>query len=259
MTGKPKERPPAVRLFVDAPLAAGAAVPLTPGQAHYLLSVMRLRTDDAVAAFNGRDGEWRARLNAARRGAESLTAETPLRPQRAEPGPVLLFAPVKKAGMDFMVEKATELGAADLWPVLTARTNAARVNVERLRAHAVEAAEQCERLTVPAVCEPLPLARVRDAWPQGRPLLVCSEHGGAPLAQAVRGAAAAGGPAPGFLVGPEGGLTGSELDALLALPFAAAVALGPRILRAETAALAALACWQALAGDGSEVPPPRTR
>lgn len=259
MTGKPKERPPAVRLFVEVPLAAGAAVPLTPGQAHYLLSVMRLRTGDAVAAFNGRDGEWRMHLDAARRGAEALTAEMPLRPQRAEPGPALLFAPVKKAGTDFMVEKATELGAAALWPVLTGRTNAARVNVERLRAHAVEAAEQCERLTVPAVRAPLPFAQVRHVWPPGRTLLVCSEHGGVPLAQAVRDGAAAGGEPPGFLVGPEGGLTGSDLDALLALPFAAAVTLGPRILRAETAALAALACWQALAGDGNAAPPPRSR
>lgn len=246
---------PKVRLHLPGPLAAGHLAPLAPAQVHYVATVMRLADGAALAVFNAADGEWLARLAFSGRRAAAAVPERRVRPPRPEPGPWLVFAPVKKAALDVIVEKATELGAERLWPVLTARTVAGRVNLERLRAQAVEAAEQCERLSVPEVAVPLPLSRLAAAWPAERPLLILSEHGGRPLAEAVRAVPA--GPAPGFLVGPEGGFPPSELDALTALPFGAPVALGPRILRAETAALAALACWQALAGDWTQPPPLR--
>jgi 16S rRNA (uracil1498-N3)-methyltransferase len=261
-----------IRLFVAAALAVGAAVPLRPDQAHYASKVMRLGLGDALRLFNGRDGEWRARIaSLGRKGAEAI-AEAQTRAQAPEPDASLLFAPLKKTALDFAVEKATELGVAVLQPVLTRRTAAERVNLARLRAHAVAAAEQCERLTVPAVRPMLTLERALADWNGARPdrgasfsargdsparrLYVADETGGGvPAAEAFSGADPAGPVA--FLVGPEGGFERSELDALGRLPFVTRIALGPRILRAETAALAALACWQALAGDGRLPPPPR--
>jgi 16S rRNA (uracil1498-N3)-methyltransferase len=248
------EAPPRARLHVAAPLAAGAAVALGESQAHYLRGVLRLGPGDAVALFNGRDGEWRAAIEQLGKRSAALRCLTQTRPQQAEPDLWLLFAPIKRTRIDFLVEKATELGVARLQPVITRRTVAARINPERLLSHAVEAAEQCERLTVPELAEPLPLARCLAAWPAGRRLLVAAESGPAlPIADLLA-AARSEPPAQGWalLVGPEGGFHPGELDDLHKLPFVSAVGLGPRILRAETAALAGLACWQAVLGDGRD-------
>ncbi|MBF0335593.1 MAG: 16S rRNA (uracil(1498)-N(3))-methyltransferase [Alphaproteobacteria bacterium] len=238
-----------VRLHVDACLAEGADVAVSPAQAHYLGSVMRLGPGDPVILFNGRDGEWASRLAEVTRKAARLVVETRLRPQTPEPDVWLLFAPPKGPRLDFVTEKATELGAALLRPVFTRRSVVTRVNEEKMRAHLIEAAEQCERLTVPVLAPPAPLDRALAEWPSDRRLFVLAEHGPSrPLAEALTP-----GPA-GFLVGPEGGFDKTELDALAGLPFAVAVGLGPRILRAETAALAALACWQARHGDWAASP-----
>jgi 16S rRNA (uracil1498-N3)-methyltransferase len=248
------------RLFVEEPLAADAALALTGDQANYLVNVMRVQSGDTVLLFNGRDGEWQAQVEQTRRQACAVRIIRQVRPQRPEPGSWLLFAPIKKTAMDFIVEKATELGASQLWPVFTLHTAASRVNVDRLRAHAIEASEQCERLTVPAVENPIALGEIAGHWPPDRTLLVLDEHGrGAPIADVLAAGSRTGQwePPPGILAGPEGGLATAELDALTGLPFVARVTLGPRILRAETAALAALACWQAIAGDWRE--PPQAR
>ena len=245
-----------IRLFVAAALAAGAAVPLRPDQAHYASKVMRLGPGARVLLFNGRDGEWRARIESlGRKGGEAI-AEVRTRAQGSEPDAALLFAPLKKNALDFVIEKATELGIAVLQPVLTRRTAAERVNLARLRAQAIEAAEQCGRLTVPEVRPALALERALGDWNGARRLYVADETGGGvPAAEAFSGADPAGPVA--FLVGPEGGFERSELDALAPLLFVTRIALGPRILRAETAAIAAIACWQALAGDGRAPPPLR--
>ncbi|MGP1394524.1 MAG: 16S rRNA (uracil(1498)-N(3))-methyltransferase [Inquilinaceae bacterium] len=250
MTGRPR-----TRLFVPDPLGVDATVELSAGQAHYLRRVLRLTAGDMVALFNGRDGEWLARC--AMRG--KTVAATPLRrvrPQAAGPDLWLCFAPVKKTATDFIVEKATELGVARLRPVRTQRTETARINLERLTAHVIEAAEQCERLDVPSLSPIVDLAALPSAWPPDRLLLVCAETGTVePLADVAR--ASAGRPVA-FLTGPEGGFAMSELDALGKLPFVRFVGLGPRILRAETAALAVLAGWQTVAGDGRERPADRS-
>lgn len=242
---------PKTRLFVCEDLAPGVVVTLDGKPAHYLLNVLRMTAGDRVAVFNGRDGEWTAVIVVADRRRCELSPERQARAQQAEPGPWLLFAPIKKTGVDLIVEKATELGAARLWPVLTERTQSGRLNPERLRARAVEAAEQCRRLSIPDIAEPMALGALPGRWPADLRLIVLDERGTAPPLAAVLRAVARDQPAlpPGFLVGPEGGFAASELDALIALPFVSAASLGPRILRAETAALAALACWQALAGD----------
>lgn len=239
-----------VRVFVKDGLAAGARVPLFAEQAHYLKNVMRLEAGDEVRVFNGRDGEWRARLESAGKKNAVLMVEKQARPQEPEPDLWLAFAPLKKNRMDIVVEKATELGVSVLWPVFTRNTDPARVNGGRLRAQVVEAAEQCGRLTVPDVRDAAALDAAVQAWPSDRRLFVLDETGGgAPIADAF--AAERNRPrAPhGLLIGPVGGFAPSELDALRKLPFATLVGLGPRILRAETAAVAALACWQALLGD----------
>ncbi|MFP6744567.1 MAG: RsmE family RNA methyltransferase, partial [Alphaproteobacteria bacterium] len=174
------------------------------------------------------------------------------RPQTPEPDLWLLFAPVKRAPVDFMARMATELGVSALWPVLTRHTAARRVNLDRLRANAMEAAEQCGRLSLPEVFEPATLDTVIDQWPVGRRLLMCDESGtGAPAATALAGVAPEGdkGEAWAVIIGPEGGFAAAEAAAMAALPGTVRTGLGPRILRAETAVAAALACWQALAGD----------
>jgi 16S rRNA (uracil1498-N3)-methyltransferase len=238
---------PRTRLHVATDLAGGLSIGLDPSQAHYLKAVLRLGSGDAVALFNGRDGEWLGRIDGVGKGWCSVTLQERLRPQMEAGDLWLAFAPVKRARIDFLVEKATELGVSELRPVYTERTIVERVNLDRLRANAVEAAEQTERLTVPALREPEPLARLLAGWPAERRLLLCDESGTSPpIAEALRTAP----PGPwAVLTGPEGGFTETELDALKKLPFVCAVSLGPRVLRADTAALAALAAFQALVGD----------
>lgn len=241
------EAAPKIRLFVERPLGPGGEIAPAPPQAHYLFTVMRLGPGDSVALFNGADGEWRARVAKADRRGGALVCETRLRDQDHAPDLHLLFAPIKKARVDFVAEKAAEMGARRMRPVLTRYTNAERVNVERLRAHAIEAAEQCGIMTVPDVDPPLGLGALLDGWEAGRRLMFCDETRDAAPAQA---ALAAAGPGPwAVLIGPEGGFAPEERDRLRAAPFATPVSLGPRVLRADTAAVAALALWQATLGD----------
>ncbi len=247
-------RPP--RLYLTARLAPGAEFAPEAGQAHYLRSVLRLGAGAAVAAFNETDGEWLCRVAEIGKGGARLTVERQLRPAEPERETDLwlVFAPIKRARLDWMVEKATELGVSALLPVWTARTQVGRVNLERLRAHAIEAAEQSERLSVPELRAPQPLERILAAWPAGRRLLICDESGaGAPVSEV----AAKLPPGPvALLVGPEGGFDETELDAIGKLSFVTRVGLGPRVLRAETAALAAVGVFQAIAGDWRRI---RTR
>jgi len=240
------------RLFTDDDL--GASVTITPNadQAHYLLKVMRAGNDERVILFNGRDGEWLSTVDEATKKTCVLRLEKQLRAQSPEPDLWLAFAPLKKSNTDFVIEKATELGVSSLMPVFTERTNTTRVKSERLRIIAMEAAEQCDRLSIPEVAEPLSLAKLLASWPDGRTLLVPDETGGG---RALKDVLVDNTLKPhGFLIGPEGGFSASELDALSNLPFVIRVGLGPRILRAETAALAALACFQALSGDWKQKP-----
>ncbi|MSP82638.1 MAG: 16S rRNA (uracil(1498)-N(3))-methyltransferase [Alphaproteobacteria bacterium] len=246
---------PRIRLCVEESLGPAARVTLGEALAHYLVHVMRAEVGTEVALFNGRDGEWRARLAAATRRGATIETLSLLRPQGAEPDLWLVFAPIKRARLDFVAEKATELGVSELRPVRTARTVVDRVNRERMAANAREAAEQTDRLSVP-VCQPMvPLGDMIAAWPAGRRLLFCDESGaGAPIAAALDAARAAGACPWAVLTGPEGGFTPAEAEALRAIPGALGVGLGPRLLRADTAALAALACWQAVLGDWYQTP-----
>jgi 16S rRNA (uracil1498-N3)-methyltransferase len=229
-------------------LAAGRPIVLTPAQAHRLRNVLRLGPGEAVAAFNRRDGEWLCELAEIGQRRARVAVRRQLRMPEPEADLWLLFAPLKRARLDWLVEKASELGAAALRPVWTARTQPERLNRERLIALAIAASEQSERMSVPEVRLPEGLDAVLAAWPAGRHLVLCDETGaGMPIAAALAGFPAE---APAALfVGPEGGFTDRELDALGKLPIVTRVGLGPRVLRAETAALAALAVFQAIAGD----------
>ena len=235
------------RLYVAAALAGGLSIGLDASQSHYLKTVLRLGEGAVLALFNGRDGEWLGRIDALGKGWCSVTLYERRREQDSVPDLWLLFAPIKRARLDFLVEKATELGVAALHPVLTERTMVERVNLDRLRANAIEAAEQTERLSVPELAEPEKLSRIMARWPGERRVLLCDESGSAPPIVEVLAMAPSGPSA--VLVGPEGGFAESELDALRKFPFVSCVGLGPRVLRADTAALAALAVVQALAGD----------
>jgi 16S rRNA (uracil1498-N3)-methyltransferase len=250
------EKAPRTRLHLEAPLAAGAQIALEAPRVHYLRNVLRLGPGAPVAVFNQRDGEWRARAIELGRNRGLLAVEVQSRAPQDEADLWLLFAPLKRGRIDYLAEKATELGVSRLQPVMSRFTSASRVNLGRLAANAREAAEQCERLSVPAVGEAVELMRLIGDWPAERRLLLCAERGPArPLAEVLADAAGgdleAGRRPWAVLVGPEGGFAESELDALVDLPFVTSVGLGPRILRAETAAIVALACWQALLGDGS--------
>jgi 16S rRNA (uracil1498-N3)-methyltransferase len=295
-----------VRLYVEAPLGEGARVEPSPPQAHYLLHVMRAREGDRVSLFNGHDGEWLARLVEVTKRACALACERRTQEQSDTPDLWLCFAPIKKTPADYVVQKATELGVRALQPVITRRTIVARVNLERVRANAIEAAEQSGRLTIPEIREPLALEKMLSTWPDNRRLVFCDEAGDAPpIAEALmmhlppplagggkfervsaKNLGEGGGdgspspkphslrelgsppPARGgrsdqieagdyarvstpfsILTGPEGGFDPAERDAIRACAFVAPVSLGPRILRADTAALAALAIWQGLRGD----------
>lgn len=233
-----------IRLHVDHPLAPGQSVPLTEAQAHYLFGVMRQEVGAGILLFNGRDGEWRAEVEKAGKRAGALICRERTAPLRLPPDLWLVFAPLKKARTDFIVEKAAELGAARILPVQTAFTNADRIRQDRLQAHAVEAAEQCGGTFVPEVADLQPLDRLLAGWDPGRRILWADESLAGP-AEALAGL-----PGPwAILIGPEGGFSDAERARLRGLPFVVPVSLGPRILRADTAAVAALTLWQATLGD----------
>jgi 16S rRNA (uracil1498-N3)-methyltransferase len=239
----------APRLFVDAPLAEGGRVPLERAQANYLVNVLRLRSGEDVLVFNGQDGEWRATLSGEGRKSAELQALRQTRAQTPLRDLVYLFAPLKHARLDYMVQKAVEMGAGALKPVFTARTQASRVNLERMRANAIEAAEQCGILAVPAVLPDEPFGTALNALEDDRLLVFCDEN--APLANPVQaleqvrniGAKLA------VMVGPEGGFTEEERALVLGHPNSVRVSLGPRVLRADTAAVAVLALVAATLGD----------
>jgi 16S rRNA (uracil1498-N3)-methyltransferase len=235
-----------IRLYVDQPLGVGQAIALNEGQAHYLFAVMRLGPGASVLVFDGQSGEWQAEVTEVgkRRGVLVCRAQTA--PLQMPPDLWLMFAPIKKARTDFIVEKATELGVARVMPVQTRFTNADRIRVDKLRAHAVEAAEQCGGTFVPVVEDVVPLARVLDGWPADRRILWCNEH----LAGVTEALPRGGDPGPwAVLIGPEGGFASDERARLTAMPQVVQASLGPRILRADTAAVAALTLWQAQLGD----------
>lgn len=238
---------PVPRLYVDHPLQHGTLISLGKPQAHYLATVLRLKSGDAVALFNGRDGEWHGALATLDRKGAAVRLQTQFRPQSAEPDVWLLFAPIKLGRIDFLVEKATELGAARLCPVQTRRTVVTRVNEARLRAHIVEAAEQSERLTLPQLAPYASLEKTLAEWPADRLLLYADETGGGLPPLELLPALSTGKLA--VLIGPEGGFAPEELEILRRLPFASPMSLGPRVLRADTAALAALTCVMATHGD----------
>ena len=241
-----------IRLFIPHDLAAGAELALDHAQSHYLAAVMRQAVGDEVALFNGRDGEWRCAITAVTKRAVGLKAETQVRPQQTGPDLDLVIALVKRGRLETIVEKAAELGARRVRLVLSERINADRARVERLTAIATEAAEQTGRLDVPLVTEPVKLSKLIDDWliddwEAGRRLLFCDEAGDAkPILEALKGQIAR----PwAILIGPEGGFSSKERATLRALPYAVAASLGPRILRADTAAISALTLWQAALGD----------
>ena len=235
---------PKIRLFVEHPLGREQQVTLSREQAHYLFGVMRLTTGAQVALFNGQDGEWRAEVVEAGKRGGTLDCREQTAPQSLPPDLWLMFAPIKKARTDFIVEKSVEMGARRILPVQTDFTNSERIRQDRLQAHALEAAEQCGVTFVPEVTDLQKLDRVLADWPEDRLLMFCDE------AQAGAHARLPDTNAPwAILIGPEGGFSERERQKLRALPFAHAVALGPRILRADTAAVSALALWQTTLGD----------
>jgi len=236
---------PKTRLFLEGVLDSGAETALGKDHVHFLGNVLRLKSGDQISLFNDECGEWSATIkNLSKRHGVARIGDQVRAPQ-PEPGPWLAFAPVKKTRTDFIVEKATELGVEKLIPIFTRLTATARVNNERLRAISIEAAEQCERLSVPEIFAPCSLMELLANWPSERKLLVGDEKGGGvPLAQALSGTRVE--TEHGFLIGPEGGFDEDELALVTARDFCQSVDLGPRILRAETAAIAALSVWNAL-------------
>lgn len=227
-----------IRIFVADPLFAGASIVPSGAQAHYLGNVMRRGVGDAVRLFNGQDGEWQARIAAIRKDKALLQVETQLRAQAPETDLWLAFAPLKRDATDLLVQKATELGVSALLPVFTERTNTARVNLERLRAIAIEAAEQSERLSVPELREPVDLLGLVSGWPADRTLFVAVERSRSPGLRPMQGPV-------GLLIGPEGGLSHRDHEILMIDERSVRVSFGPRVLRAETAAIVGLALLQA--------------
>ena len=233
------------RLYVDLPLADGAVLTLPVPQSHYLAQVMRRGPGDAVVLFDDRTGAWRATIVEAGRKAVSVRIDALIGPREAVADLWLCFAPLKKGRIDWVVEKACELGVARAVPVLTRRTIVDKLNLDRLRAHMVEAAEQCERTALPELAAPVTLPALLRDWPTERTLVFADEAGGATLEDVMRGAQAP----VAILIGPEGGFDAGERAAIRGVPQCRPVSLGPRILRADTAAVAAIAVWQALHGS----------
>ncbi|MBA2936581.1 16S rRNA (uracil(1498)-N(3))-methyltransferase [Sphingomonas sp. CGMCC 1.13654] len=231
----------APRLFIDQPLSEGAQVTLDSAQANYLINVMRLRAGDAVRCFDDKSGEWAAELSSSGKRDARLQMVTHLAPREPVPDFWMVVAPIKRQRIDWMAEKACELGVDRFVPVLTRRSVVDKLNLDRLRTHMIEAAEQCGRTALPALDEPVKLERLLRDWPADRTLYFADETGGERFT-----------PQPGpaaILIGPEGGFDPQERDAIRAHPQARGISLGPRILRAETAALAAAAVWMSAAGD----------
>ena len=238
-----------IRLYLPDPLRAAAEIVPSADQARYLTSVMRLSVGDVLALFNGRDGEWRAVLAEVAKRACRLRVETQMRAQETGPDLDLIVALVKRTRLETIVEKATELGARRIRLAITRRTNADHANVARLQAIAIEAAEQTGRLDAPEVFAPQRLEALLDGWEPGRRLMFCDEAGDARPALQALGPSAAGSEPFAALIGPEGGFAPEERERLRALAFVTPVTLGPRILRADTAAISALTLWQAARGD----------
>lgn len=231
------------RLFVDEELGDDRTLALDGAQANYLGNVMRLKTGDPVRLFDDRTGEWIAEVTESAKRSITLHITGKLRDREDVPDLWLLFAPIKKGPIDWLIEKATELGAARLQPVITHRTIVDRLNFDRLRANMIEAAEQCDRTALPELCEPVKLPSLLKGWDESRALLFADETGGLPLADIAH-------PGPtAILIGPEGGFTPEEREMIRATRGATAISLGPRILRAETAAAAAISAWMSKAGD----------
>lgn len=234
---------PEIRLYVSDELGHAETLTLGRDQSHYLVNVMRITAGTSIMLFNGRDGEWQGTINKANKKAVVISLSKQARPQITEPDVWLCFAPLKKDRTDFVIEKATELGISHIQPVMTERTQTTRVNVDRLNANAREAAEQSERLSVPTVAEPVTLSELMENWPADRPLIHLDETGnGAPLAKVMMRKS----DSIGFLIGPEGGFAPSEISNLLNHPATVTADLGPRILRAETACVAALGVRQSI-------------
>ena len=237
------------RVYLDAPLAEGLAVSFDRAQANYLLNVLRLKLGDTLLLFNGRDGEWQARLAGTGKRAPSAVICERMREQPRSSDLHFLFAPLKHARLDYLVQKAVEMGAARLQPVITRHTQVARLNLDRMRANVIEAAQQCGILTLPEVAEPVTFKAAIGAADTARLLVFCDEDAEVQDPVAALAAAARAGLPLAVLIGPEGGFAEEERDALLKRPNLVRIALGPRILRADTAAVAALALVQAVLGD----------
>lgn len=236
-----------IRLFVEAPLGAAQGIVLNKEQSNYLFAVMRLKTGTNLLVFNGVDGEWLAEVVEANKRGGRLVCVEQTAPLRLPPDLWLLFAPIKKARTAFIVEKATELGVARIMPVITDFTNTDRLNIDRLRAHALEATEQCGGTFIPKVSDAAKLDAVLDDWPEGRRLMFCDESREAlPAAQALAGQA---GGKWAIVIGPEGGFSEGEVARLRGMEQVVSVTLGPRILRADTAAVTAITLWQSTLGD----------
>lgn len=238
------------RLYVPAAFRVGAEVALDADQSHYLCHVMRLETGAVLRVFNETSGEWQATIAAVSKKSVRITLARQLAAPETQAELWLYCAPIKRAHFDFTVMKATELGVSHIQPMLTARTQIREINPERCRAIAIEAAEQSARLSVPEICAAASLQTLAAHWPPHLRPLVCAEFGAAmPVFEALSSLSAASPLKPAIIVGPEGGFTGEEMALLRSMPHAMALRLGPRILRADTAALSALSCWQALCGD----------
>lgn len=245
-------RTPKTRLFTDQPLTARGNVELGKEQTHYLCHVMRKRIDDALLLFNSHDGEWLGKITSVSKKSCVIDLVEQTQPQRKEPDLWLCFAPVKNAPVNNLVQKATELGVSVLQPVFTQHTITRKVNLERMRSNVIEAAEQSCRLTVPQVNEPVTLDQLLQEWDASRRLIVCDESGnGTPATKALL--CLAKGPAA-IIIGPEGGFSSDEFSRFRKESFVTSIGMGPRILRADTAAIAALTCFQSTLGDWDEQP-----
>ena len=239
-----------IRLFVEASLPGDGFIIPEQDQSHYLANVMRLKAGAGLALFNGKDGEWAAEISEVKKRAVTVRVTEKVKEQTEEPDVWLVFAPIKKARIDFIAQKATELGVGHLHPVYTRRTIVDRVKTERLHANAVEAAEQCERLTVPTVSEPMKLEKLLDDWPEERRIMFCDEDlSGRSAHEALAALSTTVNEPWAIIIGPEGGFDENERSRITEMSQTTVVSLGPRVLRADTAAMAALTLWQSAVGD----------